>query len=205
MTRTIRRFGRSALIAGASLMLVSSTGLLAPPVLAATPPPPLVDCFGYTIEFIVPPPLYVPSGGGAFVGTDRADVIIGTDGPDHIFGGGGGDRICGGDGQDYIEGGTGDDRIDGEGHTDEIHGGEDDDTIYGGPNPPGGFHEALYGEEGADQLFGETGPDALICATPPDLPQTGDHGSGGTGMGNGAPEDDYIVLGTSCDTQASIP
>ncbi|MBT2232432.1 calcium-binding protein [Nonomuraea sp. NEAU-A123] len=204
MTRTIRRFGHSAVIAGASLVLMSSPGLLAQSALAATPPPIMEDCFGAPIStFVVP--LFVPPGGAAFVGTSRADLIIGTDGPDRIFGDAGNDRICGGDGEDYIEGGRGDDLVHGEGHRREIHGGEGNDTVYGGLNPPGGFHEALYGEEGADYLIGGTGPDILVCATFPDLPQVGDFVDGGTGMGNGAPEDDSFLPSSGCDSAANIP
>ncbi len=201
-----RRRSRIATLAGATSVLLLTAAGMASPAFARPPgsPPTLgVDCFGVRIDTWTV--LTVPAGGQAFVGTTGDDVIMGTSGPDRIFGNGGDDTICGRDGDDYILGDSDDDSIDGEGGRDEIHGGDGDDRIYGGPNPPdpARYHEALYGDDGSDVLFGENGPDALICGAHP----VGgyDYADGGTGMANGAPEDDYLSGPADCTTIVDVP
>lgn len=168
-----------------------------------------VTCTGRSV--LTSTVLFVPPGGADFFGTSGDDMIIGTDGADHIVAGGGHDTICGKDGADDINGEEGDDIIYGEGHTDHLQGGEGNDTIYGGPNPPAGDHELLHGGDGSDNLYGGAGPDTLDCVLFLRTPTFTDHGDGGTGMSNGAPENDRTVgdLTTggpsNCDVTTNVP
>jgi hypothetical protein len=68
----------------------------------------VTDCFGHLLPLRV---LYVPLGGGHFVGTAGNDVIIGTPQWDDIHGERGTDRIYGDDGNDYVGGESGEDAL----------------------------------------------------------------------------------------------
>lgn len=155
--------------------------------------------------------LFVPPGGADFVGTSGDDVIIGTNGVDRILAGDGDDTICGKNGDDDVNGEEGDDTIHGEGGTDDLQGAEGNDTIYGGPNPPAGDHELLKGGDGSDDLYGGAGPDILDCALLTANPNVPDHGDGGTGMSNGAPEDDRTtpdvlsLAPSNCTVTVNVP
>lgn len=202
-----RRHLRTATVAAASLLFLAAPLALATPAFAdLVPGDPIpynaTDCFGDPfLPFFA---LHVPAGGAPFFGTSGDDVIFGTDGRDLINGGGGNDRICAGSGDDLVQGDSGNDRIHGELGTDELHGGTDHDTIYGGPNPPdpANDHEELDGGDGNDVLFGENGPDALTCGPHPAGGY--DFADGGTGMGYGLAEDDFITDPGNC-TSAGAP
>jgi hypothetical protein len=202
MTTVGTRLRHTAFVAVVCLVLTAGGAVSAPSALATTAPA-VTDCFGHVLPLRV---LYVPPGGGHFVGTAGNDVIIGTPQWDVIHGLAGDDIICAGDGEDAVFGDEGADDIHGERGTDRIYGGDGDDYLLGGLNTAGAlFKEMIRGDDGNDYVGGESGEDALMCGNFATTGDPGDVADGGTGMPGSLPEDDSVDTPADCPVITNVP